>query len=178
MTHKNINVNYDIIPCDLGYLFVGATDSGLCTVMILQDPSHYQQEFSNLMNSQFKNLKLLPKLSKNPQAVKPYTDGILSYLKTGQTPKLTMDIYGTDFQKSVWQALLKIPHGETVTYSDIADTIKNPTAVRATGTAIGRNPISIIIPCHRVVNKSGGKMNYLWGADVKKSLQALEANHQ
>lgn len=81
---------------------------------------------------------------------------------------------GTSFQEAVWQALLKIPHGEVRTYSDIAVQINNPKAIRAVGTAVGSNPVSILIPCHRVLPKAGGIGQYHWGSNVKTALLEIE----
>lgn len=81
---------------------------------------------------------------------------------------------GTDFQRAVWQALTAIPYGETVTYGEIARRIKRPRAVRAVGMACGRNPISIIVPCHRVVGSNGSLTGYGGGLDRKKWLLDLE----
>lgn len=81
---------------------------------------------------------------------------------------------GTPFQEAVWQALLEIPCGAVQTYSDIAAKINHPKAVRAVGTAIGANPVSILIPCHRVLPKAGGVGQYYWGADMKSALLKLE----
>jgi methylated-DNA-[protein]-cysteine S-methyltransferase len=82
---------------------------------------------------------------------------------------------GTDFQRRVWQALLEIPHGETRTYGDIARMLGERAAVRAVGAAVGRNPISVIIPCHRVIGADGGLTGYAGGLDRKRSLLALES---
>ena len=79
-------------------------------------------------------------------------------------------LYGTEFQLKVWKELLKIKSGSTVTYEYIAKKIGKPKAVRAVGSAVGRNTISIVVPCHRVVNKSSGRINYGWGPEVKKAL--------
>lgn len=87
-----------------------------------------------------------------------------------------LDPQGTDFQKSVWKALNQIPFGETVSYKAIAERIGNPKANRAVGTAVGANPISVIIPCHRVIQASGTAGNYRWGADRK--LRLLDAEQE
>jgi methylated-DNA-[protein]-cysteine S-methyltransferase len=81
---------------------------------------------------------------------------------------------GTDFQQSVWQALLAIAPGETCSYGSISKTIGNPAAVRAVGAAVGRNPISIIVPCHRVVGTNGTLTGYAGGLDRKAALLKLE----
>ncbi|TSD78440.1 methylated-DNA--[protein]-cysteine S-methyltransferase [Pseudomonas sp. KBS0710] len=91
---------------------------------------------------------------------------------------LELNFDGTDFQKQVWQALLTIPFGETRSYSQIARQIGNPKAVRAVGAANGRNPISIIAPCHRVIGASGGLTGFAGGLEAKQYLLALEDRGQ
>ena len=92
--------------------------------------------------------------------------------------ELELDFTGTDFQKQVWQALLTIPFGETRSYSQIAQQIGNPKAVRAVGAANGRNPISIIAPCHRVIGASGELTGFAGGLQAKQYLLALEGTSQ
>jgi AraC family transcriptional regulator of adaptative response/methylated-DNA-[protein]-cysteine methyltransferase len=84
-------------------------------------------------------------------------------------------LIGAPFQIKVWEALLTIPSGQVTTYSEIAEAIGNPRAVRAVGTAVGRNPISWLIPCHRALRKSGGLGGYHWGLPVKRAMLAFEA---
>lgn len=81
---------------------------------------------------------------------------------------------GTDFQNQVWHALTTIPYGETWSYQQLADAIGNPKAVRAVGLANGKNPISIVVPCHRVIGKSGKLTGYAGGVERKQRLLALE----
>ncbi|WP_374027835.1 methylated-DNA--[protein]-cysteine S-methyltransferase [Bdellovibrio bacteriovorus] len=85
-----------------------------------------------------------------------------------------LDVAGTEFQESVWRQLKKIPYGKTVSYTDIARRIKSEKAVRAVGTANGKNPICIIIPCHRVIAAGGGLGGYSGGLDRKRKLLNLE----
>ena len=87
---------------------------------------------------------------------------------------LPLDFQGTDFQQQVWQALLTIPYGEKRSYKDIAVQIGNEKAVRAVGAANGRNPISIIAPCHRVIGSSGALVGFAGGLDKKQILLSLE----
>lgn len=87
---------------------------------------------------------------------------------------LEIDFTGTTFQKKVWSALLKIPYGETVSYQDIANRIGNPKAVRAVGGAIHRNPLLIVIPCHRVIGKNGDLTGFAYGMNAKRKLLELE----
>ncbi|NRB04733.1 MAG: methylated-DNA--[protein]-cysteine S-methyltransferase [Rhodobacteraceae bacterium] len=86
-----------------------------------------------------------------------------------------MYLIGAPFQIKVWEALLRIPSGYVTTYSEIAQSIGKPRAVRAVGTAVGRNPISWLIPCHRALRKSGGLGGYHWGLPVKRALLAFES---
>lgn len=87
---------------------------------------------------------------------------------------LPLDMTGTAFQKQVWQALATIPYGETRNYTQIAEQIGNPKAVRAVGTANGKNPISIILPCHRVIGASGHLTGFAGGLETKARLLSLE----
>jgi AraC family transcriptional regulator, regulatory protein of adaptative response / methylated-DNA-[protein]-cysteine methyltransferase len=93
---------------------------------------------------------------------------------SGQSGDMPLHLIGAPFHLQVWQALLNIPSGHVTTYSDIAQAIGNPKAVRAVGTAVGRNPISWIIPCHRALRKSGGLGGYHWGLPVKRAMLAWE----
>ncbi|GAA4898607.1 methylated-DNA--[protein]-cysteine S-methyltransferase [Tessaracoccus lubricantis] len=87
---------------------------------------------------------------------------------------LPLNPVGTEFQKSVWDEMAAIPYGQTLTYGDIAAALGRPTASRAVGAAVGRNPISIVVPCHRVVGHSGKLIGYAGGADRKEYLLAHE----
>jgi methylated-DNA-[protein]-cysteine S-methyltransferase len=87
---------------------------------------------------------------------------------------VALDMQGTAFQRAVWRELLALPFGTTATYQAIADRIANPKAIRAAGTAIGRNPVSIIVPCHRVLGSSGSLSGYAGGLERKRTLLALE----
>lgn len=91
---------------------------------------------------------------------------------------LSLKPQGTDFQQLVWQALIDIPYGETVSYRTIADSIDRPKAVRAVGNANGRNPIPIVIPCHRVIGKDGSLTGFGGGLPVKRFLLDLENHNQ
>ncbi len=93
----------------------------------------------------------------------------------GANDKAPVYLIGAPFQIKVWEALLRVPSGHVTTYSDIAASIGNPKAVRAVGTAVGRNPVSWLIPCHRALRKSGALGGYHWGLPVKRAMLAFEA---
>ena len=98
-----------------------------------------------------------------------------AFPKAGEAPDAPLYLIGAPFQIKVWEALLRVPTGHVTTYSDIASLIGHPKAVRAVGTAVGRNPISWLIPCHRALRKSGGLGGYHWGLPVKRAMLAWEA---
>jgi AraC family transcriptional regulator, regulatory protein of adaptative response / methylated-DNA-[protein]-cysteine methyltransferase len=88
---------------------------------------------------------------------------------------LKLHLKGTDFQLKVWESLLNIPEGELTTYGDIANELQRPKATRAVGTAIGSNPIALLIPYHRVIQSSGNFGGYLWGTTRKQAIIGWEA---
>src|SRR5438477_561598 len=92
----------------------------------------------------------------------------------GSLARVPVDIRGTVFQRRVWEALRRIPRGETRTYSEIARAIGAPAAVRAVGSACGANPVALVVPCHRAVRADGGLGGYAWGLPVKKRLLEIE----
>ena len=93
----------------------------------------------------------------------------------GQRGEARLHMIGAPFQIKVWEALLSVPSGHVTTYSQIAQAIGHPQATRAVGTAVGRNPVSFLIPCHRALRKSGGLGGYHWGLPVKRAILAWEA---
>jgi len=109
-------------------------------------------------------------------ATKPAMDHILQIWR-GQGDRnkpLRLDLYGTNFQIQVWQALLRIPTGALTSYQAIANDLGRPNSSRAIGNAVGANPISLLIPCHRVIQQSGILNNYGWGSARKKMILGME----
>jgi O-6-methylguanine DNA methyltransferase len=109
------------------------------------------------------------------QKMQPYVTELEEYF-TGKRREFTfpLDLRGTDFQRACWRALLAIPYGETRTYADIARAVGNPNAFRAAGMANNRNPVAIVVPCHRVIASDGTLCGYGGGLDVKRKLLELE----
>ncbi len=114
-------------------------------------------------------LQATPLLKETEQQIKAYLKGML------KTFSLPIDPHGTVFMKRVWEGLINVPYGEVRSYADIAEAIGAPKACRAVGLANNRNPIPILIPCHRVVGKNGTLTGYRGGLDLKKALLDLEA---
>ncbi|WP_036072267.1 methylated-DNA--[protein]-cysteine S-methyltransferase [Listeria rocourtiae] len=147
-------------------IYVGVSERGLAFV------GSDGVDLSELENwSERMRVELMADVAK----VRPYADGIEAYLTGVQRDfGLPVDISGTPFQEAVWQALLAIPYGETRTYSEIANLIGKPKAVRAVGTAVGANPVLMVVPCHRVIGKNGKITGYRGGIAMKERLLQLE----
>ena len=126
-------------------------------------------------------MKLDPKTSQlceSKQALAPYLRELNEYFSgERQEFAIPLDLRGTPFQLACWQALLAIPYGETRTYADIARTIGHPQAFRAVGMSNNRNPVAIVVPCHRVIASGGSLCGYGGGLDVKRKLLDLERAH-
>lgn len=106
------------------------------------------------------------------QAVQELEEYFAGIRKSFEVP---LNPNGTEFQKSVWKELSRIPYGETICYEELAKRIKKPRAVRAVGAANGKNPLWLIVPCHRVIGKNGSLTGYAGGLSVKKKLLLLES---
>jgi O-6-methylguanine DNA methyltransferase len=111
----------------------------------------------------------------SPQAMRPYLGELKEYFAAKRREfSFPLDLRGTDFQLSCWRALLAIPYGETRSYAAIARALGKPNAFRAVGMANNRNPIAIVVPCHRVIASDGSLCGYGGGLDVKRKLLELE----
>jgi methylated-DNA-[protein]-cysteine S-methyltransferase len=146
----------------LGTLLLAATEQGLSGVYF-EEHKHFKGKEGWQHQADHHHLQ------KAVQQLDEYFSG------TRKTFDLALDLRGTEFQRTVWQALSNIGFGETTTYMKHAYNLDNAKAVRAIGTAIGRNPVSIIVPCHRVVGTSGALTGYAGGLERKQYLLALEA---
>jgi AraC family transcriptional regulator of adaptative response/methylated-DNA-[protein]-cysteine methyltransferase len=113
--------------------------------------------------------------ARDDAAVQPYADRIFHPDRWRSEEPLRVVLIGTDFQIRVWEQLLAIPLGRLCTYSDIARRIGAPKASRAVGAAVGRNPISFVVPCHRAIGKSGALTGYHWGLTRKRAMLGWEA---
>jgi methylated-DNA-[protein]-cysteine S-methyltransferase len=116
--------------------------------------------------------------SRDPEALAPAVAQLREYFAGDRrTFDLELDLMGTPLQRAVWERLRTIPYGETVTYAAIARELGRPTAVRAIGAAVGRTPVPIVVPCHRVVGSDGSLTGYGGGIDRKRALLNLETPH-
>ncbi len=152
-----------------GPAIVMGTDKGICGIGFADEPGA-EAAMTDLV-ARWPNATFV----EDPGMLRPWVLNAFGAGDGADTPMLMM---GAPFQIKVWEALLRIPTGHVTTYSEIAGAIGHPAAVRAVGTAVGRNPISYLIPCHRALRKSGGLGGYHWGLPVKRAMLAYEAARQ
>ncbi|MEW9677625.1 methylated-DNA--[protein]-cysteine S-methyltransferase [Lentibacillus sp. L22] len=151
-----------------GTIYVAATDKGLCYVGSLNEGIN---ELKNWIDKKRSGATLI----ENVEKIRPYMVQLEEYLKGKRKNfDIPIDVKGTPFQEMIWNELQRIPYGETASYSDIANNIGTPTAARAVGTAIGANPVLIVVPCHRVVAKNGNLTGFRGGLPMKEKLLILE----
>ena len=158
-------ISYGCFDGPFGETLVMGTPKGICGVAFASETGR-DNTFADL-TSRWPNAEFV----EDPDMLSPWIANVFG-ASQGETPLL---LIGTPLQIKVWEALMRIPSGQVTTYSEIAHAVGSPKAVRAVGTAIGKNPISWIIPCHRALRKSGGLGGYHWGLPVKRAMLAYEA---
>jgi AraC family transcriptional regulator of adaptative response/methylated-DNA-[protein]-cysteine methyltransferase len=154
-----------IKDCSLGKILVAETVWGICSILFGDNEYDMLAELSSIFPEDIITIK-----------AGPSSNIVLDTIEKGtSTRDLRLDIRtGTNFQQLVWMNILKIPRGETMTYAELAEKVGSPKAWRAVASSCAKNVIAYVIPCHRVVSKTGDKMNYRWGADRKEKLLERE----
>lgn len=164
-SQKKLTIFYSVQKTPLGRFFIANTQKGVCFVGVYKSKKELLLELSH----RFPNAVLLSKIhNKQLQFVEFFTKD-WEYVKP-----IALHLKGTEFQLKVWSALLQIPLGKTTTYRDIAEIVGKKRAYRAVGSAVGRNPILFLIPCHRVMTITGKLGGFYWGIDVKIKLLNVE----
>lgn len=160
-------IRFAIGKCSLGSVLVAATDKGVCSIFLGDDPDALARD----LQDRFRNALII-----GADAAFETTVARVAGLVEAPESKfdLPLDVRGTAFQLRVWAALRKIPAGRTMTYGEIAEAIGAPKAVRAVGAACGANPVGVAIPCHRVVCSDGSLRGYRWGVPRKRELLRRE----
>jgi AraC family transcriptional regulator of adaptative response/methylated-DNA-[protein]-cysteine methyltransferase len=166
---RGLKIQYGFHDCPFGRALILITNEGLAG-LAFADPG---QEKSALADMRAR----WPEASytETPSATAPYAKRIFESERWKSDQPLRIVFIGSDFEIRVWETLLRIPFGKASTYSDIASHIGKPTAARAVGSAVGKNPISFVVPCHRVLGKSGGLCGYHWGLTRKRAILGWEA---
>ncbi|MCY7391999.1 MAG: methylated-DNA--[protein]-cysteine S-methyltransferase [Leptolyngbyaceae cyanobacterium CAN_BIN12] len=165
----NIEIRFAIAPSFLGWVLVAATERGICAIELGDTP----EMLTERLQTRFFKAQL-------QESDPTFSDWIAQVICFIETPdrglNLPLDIQGTAFQQRVWQALQTIPAGTTVSYTDVAKQIDQPTAVRAVATACAANTLAVAIPCHRVVRSNGDLSGYRWGIERKRALLDRESS--
>jgi len=157
-----LEIRYGSHPTPFGECLVATTERGICRLSF--DPRHALAQ----LKADFSNATLV----QDSALTRILIERIFSPANDG-TP-LALDLRGTNFQIQVWEALLRIPAGGLVTYQSIASAIGSPNATRAVGTAVGKNPVPLLIPCHRVIRATGEFGQYAFGSERKKAILGWE----
>lgn len=165
---EDLKIQYSFHESPFGKIIVASTDIGVCKMEFVEE----EEQGLPLLAREWPLAIFERKRERNEITVKQLFSHPFS---TAQPLKL--NVQGTPFQIKVWEALLRIPEGKLATYQEIANFIGYPGASRAVGTAIGSNPVAVLIPCHRVIRRDGGIGGYHWGNDRKLSLIAWEKCH-
>jgi len=163
LPNTTLEIIYGWFDSPYGPMLLSSTEKGICGLAFKSDLSKEETKlklFNYWPNANFQH---------NDNLITKHASSILENKNS-----LSIHMIGTPFQTNVWKALLTIPIGNITTYSDVACHLKNPNAVRAIANAIGKNPICWLIPCHRVIRKSGGLGGYRWGLNIKNNLLASE----
>lgn len=168
---KGMQITYAVAECPLGRLLVAATEIGICSVTLGDEEETLAQELCREYPQ--------AECTSNNATLQAHVQLILQHLN-GQQPHLDLplDVRATAFQTRVWEELRRIPYGTTVSYSEIARRLGQPTATRAVARACATNPVALVTPCHRVVRENGDLSGYRWGLERKRQLLAQEQQQQ
>ncbi len=164
-----LTIRYGFHVSPFGQALVMITDRGLAGLAFADDGD--EQACLDDMTCRWPNATYI----RDDEATTAYAARIFDPERWHPEEPLRIVLIGSDFQIRVWEALLRIPLGKAVTYSDIAGQLGQPTASRAVGAAVGRNPISFVVPCHRALGKSGALTGYHWGLTRKRAMLGWEA---
>lgn len=166
---KGLEIRYGFHDCPFGRALLMMTDQGI-SGLAFADPGQEQTALLDMRNRWPEAVYIADSAATASSAARIFNP---SAWRAEQPVRIVF--IGTEFETRVWQTLLKVPLGRATTYSDIAEHIGNPKASRAVGAAVGRNPISFVVPCHRVLGKSGGLCGYHWGLTRKQAILGWEA---
>lgn len=166
---EGLQIVYGFHPSPFGQVLILATDKGLAGLGFA-DPGEEQSALEDMCERWPAAI-----YSHDQDATSSYAQRVFDPDKWREDQPLNVVMIGTDFEIRVWQTLLKIPMGQATTYSDVAASIGNPKASRAVGSAVGRNPISFVVPCHRVLAKGGQIGGYHWGLTRKRAILGWES---
>ncbi len=157
-----METSYTLLSTPIGELLIAGNESAVTQVRY--DADTFLAQHCELQQAEAGSV-----VGRAAQSIRNFLHG------ESECVDVALELQGTELQKAVWAELQKIPYGTTTSYSIIAERLGRPAAFRAVANACGKNPVPVIIPCHRVLHKDGSVSGFAWGVDVKKALLALEA---
>lgn len=163
-----LEISYGVHPGRFGMMLLACAGGGICALSFAADDD--PQEGLAALSGRWPRARLREDRSGTEASAKAIFDA-----RRAADHRFHLVVRGTDFQVNVWRALLKIPPGRTVSYQQLADYVGRPAAVRATANAVAANPVAYLVPCHRVLRKTGALGGYRWGTEKKRLLLAWEA---
>ena len=166
---EDLEISYGFHPSPFGECLLALTDKGICSLIFVEEEDRKEAL------AELKKRWAKARLREDPERTAPVVEQIFRRLDGGESEPLSLYLEGTNFQIKVWEALLRIPSGRVVSYEDLAVSVGMPKAARAVSNAVARNPLPVIIPCHRVIRKMGDFGGYRWGTARKKALLGWEA---
>jgi AraC family transcriptional regulator of adaptative response/methylated-DNA-[protein]-cysteine methyltransferase len=166
---EGLKIYYGIHQTPFGNCLIANTDRGVCGLFFLKEDSG--DKYVKRLHHDWPQADIIENVDKTTSSV----EQIFNMDAWQKNKPISLFVQGTNFQIKIWEALLKIPRGNVVAYEEIAEYVGNPKAVRAVGSAVARNPISFLIPCHRVIRKYGDFGNYQGGTARKKAILAWES---
>ncbi len=167
-----LQIRYGLHDTMFGKALIATTIRGICNLYFFDTID--EQTARQKLRSAWKNAEII----RDEQATQSLCDLIFNSESLSKQKSLTVLVKGTNFQIQVWRALLQLPFGAIATYQTIAQMVDRPTAARAVGNAIGKNPIGYLIPCHRVIRESGELGSFGWGVDRKTVMLGWEASRE
>jgi AraC family transcriptional regulator of adaptative response/methylated-DNA-[protein]-cysteine methyltransferase len=166
---EGMQLRWTILETELGLALVAASERGLCSIALGDDPGKLEAE----LRGEFPNAELSRVQDGRDEFLAPRVQQVARLL-SGKSGKLDVELIGTAFQHRVWEALMKIPRGQTLSYAQLAQSLGRPNAARAVARACAQNRLAVIVPCHRIIRGDGSLGGYRWGLPRKSALLNAE----
>lgn len=164
-----LEIRYTILETRLGQTLIAATERGICAIALAEKEGQLETELQN----EFPAADLKRVDAGRDEFLAPKVSAVVDFL-AGKKSQVSLELMGTAFQQRVWQTLMKIPPGETLSYAQLAEKLNMPKAARAVANACAKNKCAVVVPCHRIIRNDGSLGGYRWGLPLKEKILAGE----
>jgi AraC family transcriptional regulator of adaptative response/methylated-DNA-[protein]-cysteine methyltransferase len=164
-----LEIRYTILETRLGKTLIAATERGICAIALGDKENKLEKE----LQTEFPAAKLKRVDAGRDEFITPKVRAVVDFL-SGTKSRVSLELMGTAFQQRVWQALMKIPVGKTLSYAQLAEKLEMPKAARAVAGACAKNKCAVVVPCHRIIRGDGSLGGYRWGLSLKEKILAGE----